>query len=47
MDHTKRQPRKLGWRVALLALALAVVIDLVTVVALARWAGTVWSATLR
>lgn len=28
-------------------LGLAVVVDLVTVVALARWAGTVWSATLR
>jgi signal peptidase I len=27
MDHTKRQPRKLGWRFALLALALAVVIS--------------------
>jgi signal peptidase I len=27
MDHTKRQPRKLGWRFALLALVLAVVIS--------------------
>ena len=27
MDHTKRQPRKLGWRFALLALALAVLIS--------------------
>ena len=27
MDQTKRQPRKLGWRFALLALALAVVIS--------------------
>ena len=27
MDHTKRQPRKTGWRFALLALVLAVAIS--------------------
>lgn len=37
----------LGHRLRVPYLAVALVIDLVTVVALARWSGTVWSATLR